>query len=58
MENKCKLHIHWRPETHFTYSLNTRNNVKDLLLVLKKYEKEYGIKIPKFVKFEIIKYMT
>jgi len=47
--------FHWSPDMHFYYPNSFKKSVLTLLKVLKKIEFETGLRIPKFVKFEIFK---
>jgi len=58
INDKCESHMYWRPENHLEYSYVIQKNTKKLLFVLKRYEKTYGTRVPKFIKYEIIKYLV
>jgi len=52
-DNKCFMHMYWKPECHREYDMGVQKYIWNSLLIFKRYEKEYNIKIPKFVKYEI-----
>lgn len=46
---------HWSPEFHKNYHNAFKNTIWTFILVLKRVEIQTGLKMPKFMKFEIIK---
>jgi hypothetical protein len=53
--NGEEIYTEWTPENHKFMNDEIKECIWTFLLVLKKYQKIYGIKIPKYVIFEILK---
>lgn len=51
------IHLDWTPNNHTRYPRSFKNNIKLFLLCLKQFYIETQVKIPKFVLFEIIKFI-
>jgi hypothetical protein len=55
LEDYLSLQTEWKPETHTKFPLKFKKSIFCFLMSLKRYEKLYKIKVPKVIRFEIIK---
>jgi hypothetical protein len=54
-----EINVEWNPQNHFSFPYSVRSSISLLLLVLKRLHKDSKIqKIPKFVCFEIFKFLV
>ena len=52
---QCRINIKWSSENHHQFSATFRNRIHCFLLIHKRNQNSTGLKIPKFVLFEIFK---
>jgi alpha-tubulin suppressor-like RCC1 family protein len=56
--NTTGIKIQWSPQTHQNYPDESKSSILGLLLYLKRVQLQIGIFIPKFIRFEIIKFLV
>jgi hypothetical protein len=54
MKQQKIMTTNWSPETHKTVFVYMNNEISFILLIFKVFEKENQMKIPKFLKYNII----